>query len=81
MPDIILHHYPRSPYAEKVRLALGLKRIAYHSVHHARVELREQRLLLAGGQGGHRGGAIVPLRKQPGYRQQGDDARGRIPIR
>ncbi len=32
MPDIILHHYPRSPYAEKIRLALGLKRVAYRSV-------------------------------------------------
>ena len=32
MPDIILHHYPRSPYAEKVRVALGLKGLAYHSV-------------------------------------------------
>ena len=28
----ILHHYARSPYAEKVRLALGLKALAYHSV-------------------------------------------------
>jgi glutathione S-transferase len=32
MPDIILHHYPRSPYAEKVRLALGLKGLSYASV-------------------------------------------------
>lgn len=32
MPDIILHHYPRSPYAEKVRLALGLKGLNYGSV-------------------------------------------------
>jgi glutathione S-transferase len=32
MPEIILHHYPRSPYAEKVRLALGLKGLAYGSV-------------------------------------------------
>jgi glutathione S-transferase len=32
MPDIILHHYPRAPHAEKVRLALGLKDLAYHSV-------------------------------------------------
>jgi glutathione S-transferase len=30
--EIILHHYPRSPYAEKVRLALGLKELTYHSV-------------------------------------------------
>ncbi len=32
MPEIILHQYPRSPYAEKVRLALGLKGAAYRSV-------------------------------------------------
>lgn len=32
MPDIILHHYPRSPFAEKVRLALGVKSVAYASV-------------------------------------------------
>ena len=32
MPEIILHHYPRSPYAEKIRLALGLKGLAYGSV-------------------------------------------------
>ena len=25
MTDIILHHYETSPYAEKVRLGLGLK--------------------------------------------------------
>ncbi len=32
MSDIILHHYPRSPFAEKVRLALGLKGLSYGSV-------------------------------------------------
>jgi glutathione S-transferase len=32
MPDFILHHYPLSPFSEKVRLALGLKRLDYHSV-------------------------------------------------
>lgn len=32
MPRIILHHYPRAPHAEKVRLALGVKRLAYDSV-------------------------------------------------
>lgn len=32
MPEIILHHYPRSPYSEKIRLALGLKGLAYNSV-------------------------------------------------
>ena len=32
MPEIILHHYPRSPYAEKIRIALGLKALAWRSV-------------------------------------------------
>jgi glutathione S-transferase len=30
--DIILHHYPTSPYAEKVRIALGIKGLAWRSV-------------------------------------------------
>ena len=25
MPDLILHHYPTSPFSEKVRLVLGRK--------------------------------------------------------
>lgn len=32
MPDIILHHYPFSPFGEKVRLAFGLKGLAWRSV-------------------------------------------------
>jgi len=32
MSDIILHHYPLSPFSEKVRLALGLKGLSYSSV-------------------------------------------------
>lgn len=32
MSDIILHHYPLSPFSEKVRIALGLKGAAYKSV-------------------------------------------------
>ncbi len=32
MADIILHHYPLSPYAEKARTALGIKRAAWRSV-------------------------------------------------
>ncbi len=32
MSDLILHHYDRSPYAEKVRLMFGLKGLAWHSV-------------------------------------------------
>ena len=29
---IVLHHYPTSPYAELVRLALGMKGLEYRSV-------------------------------------------------
>jgi len=32
MNELILHHYPASPYAEKVRLMLGFKRMAWKSV-------------------------------------------------
>src|SRR5215475_7828248 len=32
MSQVILHHYPLSPYSEKVRLALGLKGMSWHSV-------------------------------------------------
>ena len=28
MAEIILHHYPLSPYSEKIRLALGLKGVS-----------------------------------------------------
>ena len=31
MPDIVLHHYDLSPYAEKVRIALGIKRAAWRA--------------------------------------------------
>ena len=33
MPDIILHHYDMSPFAEKIRLALGLKGLPWRSVN------------------------------------------------
>jgi glutathione S-transferase len=32
MAEVILHHYPMSPYAEKVRKALGIKRLSWRSV-------------------------------------------------
>ena len=32
MSDLILHHYATSPFSEKVRLVLGHKRLAWHSV-------------------------------------------------
>ena len=32
MSDIILHHYPTSPFSEKIRLILGFKNLAWKSV-------------------------------------------------
>ena len=32
MAELILHHYPTSPFSEKVRLILGYKRLAWRSV-------------------------------------------------
>ena len=32
MADIILHHYPASPFSEKIRLILGYKKLAWKSV-------------------------------------------------
>ncbi len=32
MTDLILHHYPTSPFSEKVRIAFGIKRLAWKSV-------------------------------------------------
>ncbi len=32
MSDVILHHYPTSPFSEKIRLVLGYKKLAWKSV-------------------------------------------------
>ena len=32
MADLILHHYPASPFSEKVRAAFGIKQLAWKSV-------------------------------------------------
>ena len=32
MADLILHHYPSSPFSEKIRIALGYKKLAWKSV-------------------------------------------------
>jgi glutathione S-transferase len=33
MNDLILHHYPSSPFSEKIRLVLGFKKLPWKSVH------------------------------------------------
>ena len=32
MPELILHHYPSSPFSEKIRLILGYKKVRWQSV-------------------------------------------------
>jgi glutathione S-transferase len=49
MAGIILHHYPRSPFAEKVRLALGLKGLDYHSVSIPALMPKPELMPLTGG--------------------------------
>ena len=49
MADIILHHYARSPFAEKVRLALGLKGLAWRSVTIPALLPRPALMTLTGG--------------------------------
>ena len=49
MPQIILHHYALSTFSEKVRLALGLKGLAYGSVDVAPMPPRPLLNALTGG--------------------------------
>ena len=49
MPDLILHHYELSPYAEKVRLALGLKGLPWYSVDTPMVLPKPDHFELTGG--------------------------------
>jgi glutathione S-transferase len=49
MADIILHHYAASPYAEKVRIGLGLKQAAWKSVDIPNVMPKPDLMPLTGG--------------------------------
>jgi glutathione S-transferase len=49
MSDIILHHYPMSPFAEKARLLLGSKQLAYRSVTIPRIMPKPDVVALTGG--------------------------------
>lgn len=49
MPEIILHHYPQSPFSEKVRVMLGMKRLAWRSVHIPRLPPKPDLMPLTGG--------------------------------
>ena len=49
MADIILHHYPTSPFSEKIRLVLGYKKLAWKSVVIPSIMPKPDVLALTGG--------------------------------
>ncbi len=49
MNDIIFHHYPPSPFSEKVRVAMGIKKLAWRSVEIPRVPPKPDLMPLTGG--------------------------------
>lgn len=49
MPAPILHHYDFSPFAEKIRLVFGLKKLAWHSVIAPSVMPKPDLVALTGG--------------------------------
>ncbi len=49
MADLILHHYPSSPFAEKVRLVLGFKKLVWKSVMIPMVMPKPDVVALTGG--------------------------------
>ncbi len=49
MKQIILHHYPMSPFAEKVRLILGFKGLRWSSVHIPNIMPKPDLTALTGG--------------------------------
>jgi glutathione S-transferase len=49
MSELILHHYPASPVSEKVRIALGIKGLAWRSVEIPRLPPKPDVMPLTGG--------------------------------
>jgi glutathione S-transferase len=47
--ELILHHYPASPFTEKVRLALGLKGLAWRAVEQPSIMPKPELVPLTGG--------------------------------
>ena len=48
-PELILHHYPGSPFAEKIRLVLGFKKLHWHSVFVPQIMPKPDVVALTGG--------------------------------
>ncbi len=49
MSDLILHHYPGSPFAEKIRLIMGYKKLSWKSVSIPRIMPKPDVVALTGG--------------------------------
>ena len=49
MSDLVLHHYPNSPFSEKIRLILGWKKLAWKSVVIPNVMPKPDLVALTGG--------------------------------
>ena len=49
MSDMIRHHYPTSPFSEKVRVAFGIKGLAWKSVIIPRILPKPDLMPLTGG--------------------------------
>jgi glutathione S-transferase len=49
LPDIYLHHYPNSPFAEKIRAVLGFKKLAWKSVFQPSIMPKPDLITLTGG--------------------------------
>ncbi|MFN7123133.1 MAG: glutathione S-transferase family protein [Hydrogenophaga sp.] len=49
MPDLILHHYPTSPFSEKVRQIMGFKKLSWQSVNIPRIMPKPDVITLTGG--------------------------------
>ena len=69
MADIILHHYPQSPVTEKVRIGLGIKRLAWRSVEVPRIPPKPDLMPLTGGYR-HVGSEAVVRAPAPRYLRQ-----------
>ena len=49
MPELILHHYPSSPFSEKIRLIFGHKKLAWRSVIIPMIMPKDDVVALTGG--------------------------------
>ena len=49
MSEVIFHHYPPSPFSEKVRIGFGIKKLSWRSVEIPRVPPKPELMPLTGG--------------------------------